>query len=160
MGPWMNRRRLMVRESDLLGGTEILAEEDCWALVAARSVGRLAVSLDGLIEIFPVNYGLDGEDVVFRTNAGRKMSWSRSGEVAFEVDWFDEESHTGWSVVIHGTARDISRLNCPERPLAAEAWTGPKDFLVRINARTISGRRVSRRIVGATQEDPAVDGKR
>lgn len=132
-----------MRAIDLLGGAEIVSEEDCWDMLATRSVGHLAVTLDGRIEIFPVNYGLDGAGIVFRTNAGRKMSWSTSGEVAFEVDYVDEETHYGWSVVIHGTAQDITRFDSPERQVAAQPWTGPKDFLVRIAPRTITGRRVT-----------------
>ena len=131
-----------MRAIDLVGGTEIVSDDDCWDMLATQSIGRLAVSLDGQIEIFPVNYGLDGDGIIFRTNAGRKFTWSTEGEVAFEVDSVDERSHYGWSVVIHGTARDISRYDGPQRQGAAQAWSGPKDFLVRIAPRSITGRRV------------------
>jgi nitroimidazol reductase NimA-like FMN-containing flavoprotein (pyridoxamine 5'-phosphate oxidase superfamily) len=130
-----------MRAIDLLGGTEVISDDDCWDMLATKSVGRLAVTMDGRIEIFPVNYEIDGEGIVFRTNGGRKMSWATSGEVAFEVDCVDEETHYGWSVVIHGTARDISRSD----RASPDSWTGPKAFLVRVDPRNISGRQVTPR---------------
>ena len=132
-----------MRALDLLGGTEILSEQDCWDLLGAESVGRLALSIDGRIEVFPVNYGLDGNGIVFRTNAGRKMYWGAGSEVAFEVDSLDKASRAGWSVVVHGTARDITRFDGPERQMAARSWTGDKDFLIRIAPRSVAGRRVA-----------------
>jgi nitroimidazol reductase NimA-like FMN-containing flavoprotein (pyridoxamine 5'-phosphate oxidase superfamily) len=131
-----------MRSIDLLGGTEILRDEDCWDLLASESIGRVAVAFGGQVDIFPVNYGLDGDGIVFRTNAGRKMTGALSGEVAFEVDRIDPEGKTGWSVVVHGDARDISQFDGPERLRAAQPWTGSKDFLVRIAPRSITGRRV------------------
>ena len=128
---------------DLLGATGILSEGECWERLSARSVGRLAVILDGRVEIFTVNYGLDGEGVIFRSNAGRKMCGAWNREVTFEVDSVDTEAGTGWSVVIHGPARDITRFDAPMRQIAARSWTGPKDFLVRIAPRSLSGRRLA-----------------
>jgi hypothetical protein len=71
------------------------------------------------------------------------MTAALSGEVAFEVDSFDEDAKAGWSVVVHGEARDVSRFDGPDRMRAAQAWTGSKDFLFRIAPRSVSGRRVA-----------------
>ena len=131
-----------MRNIDLLGGTEILDEQDCWDLLRSHTVGRLAVTTGTEVDIFPVNYGLDGNGIIFRTNAGRKMTWTHGQQVAFEVDSIDTATRTGWSVVVHGTARDITRYDSPERLAAARAWPGHKDFLVRIAARTVTGRRI------------------
>lgn len=128
---------------DPLGGTEILTDEECWELLGNHHVGRVAVTIGGEVDIFPVNYGLDGDGILFRTNAGRKMSGAFSREVAFEIDSIDPITETGWSVVVHGQARDITRFDGPQRQGATQAWTGPKDFLIRIAARSISGRRVA-----------------
>ena len=132
-----------MRAIDLLGGGSIVSENDCWDMLQTQSVGRVAFTLDGQVEIFPVNYGLDGDGVIFRTNVGRKLSGTTLGEVAFEVDSIEPQTKCGWSVVIHGTARDISRFDSLERRRAVETWAGSKDFLVRITPRTITGRRVS-----------------
>ena len=131
-----------MKNIDLLGGTEILDEEDCWDLLRAHDVGRLAVANGPEVDICPVNYGVDGDGIIFRTNAGRKMIWASGRPVAFEVDSIDVATRTGWSVVVHGTARDITRHDSPGRLAAARTWSGPKDFLIRIAARTVAGRRI------------------
>ncbi len=128
---------------ELLGGTGILSEGECWERLATQSLGRLALVIDGRLEIFTVNYGLDGDGIIFRSNAGRKMSGAWNRDVTFEVDSIDTDAITGWSVVIHGPARDISRFDVPVRQKAARSWTGPKDFLVRIAPRSLSGRRLA-----------------
>jgi nitroimidazol reductase NimA-like FMN-containing flavoprotein (pyridoxamine 5'-phosphate oxidase superfamily) len=107
-------------------------------------IGRIALAVGNEVDIFPVNYGLDGEGIIFRTNAGRKMAGADGEEVAFELDSVDPQSRSGWSVVVHGTARDITRFDAPPRRLAAQPWTGSKDFLVRISPRSVAGRRAYR----------------
>jgi nitroimidazol reductase NimA-like FMN-containing flavoprotein (pyridoxamine 5'-phosphate oxidase superfamily) len=131
-----------MRSIDLLGGTEILSEADCWDYLATECIGRVAVAFGGQVDIFPVNYGLDGAGILFRTNAGRKMTGATGGEVAFEVDHIDRIDKAGWSVVVHGEARDISQFDGPDRLRSAQPWTGSKDFLFRITPRSITGRRV------------------
>jgi nitroimidazol reductase NimA-like FMN-containing flavoprotein (pyridoxamine 5'-phosphate oxidase superfamily) len=131
-----------MRTIDLLGGTEIVSSGECWEMLATQSIGRIAFTYGGEVDIFPVNYGLDDEGIIFRTNAGRKIAAIDGGELAFEVDAVDPETRSGWSVVIHGTARDITRFDAPLRRLAVSPWTGSKDFLVRISPRTVTGRRV------------------
>ena len=51
---------------------ERLDPEECWALLGQMNVGRLAVLVEGHPDIFPVNYVLDGQGIVFRTGAGTK----------------------------------------------------------------------------------------
>jgi uncharacterized protein len=128
---------------DRLGGTEIIAELDCWELLETHQIGRVVVAIGGELDVFPVNYGLDGEGILFRSNAGRKFTGASGKEVVFEVDDIDLPAKTGWSVVVHGEARDITRYDGPARMGAVQSWTGRKDFLVRIAPRSISGRRIS-----------------
>jgi nitroimidazol reductase NimA-like FMN-containing flavoprotein (pyridoxamine 5'-phosphate oxidase superfamily) len=111
-------------------------------LLATECIGRVAVTFGGQVDVFPVNYGLDGHGILFRTNAGRKVTGAMAGEVAFEVDSIDPTAKAGWSVVVHGEARDISQFDGPERTRSAQPWTGSKDFLFRIAPRSITGRRV------------------
>jgi uncharacterized protein len=128
---------------DLGDKTEAIPYEDCHDLLASQVVGRLVVLVDGRVEIFPVNYGLDGDGIVFRTNAGTKLRGLLSGEVVFEVDHIDLTTRSGWSIIVRGNAQNISHFDSPPlRERAKEPWAGPKDFLVRITPRTLSGRRV------------------
>jgi nitroimidazol reductase NimA-like FMN-containing flavoprotein (pyridoxamine 5'-phosphate oxidase superfamily) len=41
---------------------------------------------DGQPPIFPVNFAVDGDTVVFRADPGTKLAPASSGRVAFEVD--------------------------------------------------------------------------
>jgi hypothetical protein len=91
------------------------------------------------IDIFPVNYRLAGHDIAFRTNMGCKLLEATTAEVAFEVDRFDPESKTGWSVVIHGQAtNDVLATDNDKEP----SWTGAKSYFVRITQSAVSGRAI------------------
>ena len=127
-------------------GLLILDEATCWELVASKQIGRIAVAAANRPDIFPMNYALDGQHLVFQTLPGIKLASAVLGKaVAFEIDEMDEEAHTGWSVVIHGVASEIEGT---ENLLAAEAlgirpWAeSPKYRYLRLTADSISGRRV------------------
>ena len=56
----------------------------------------------------PVNYLLDGEEVVFRTGEGAKLAAaSRGVVVGFQADEIDVERRNGWSVLGVGEAYEI-----------------------------------------------------
>jgi nitroimidazol reductase NimA-like FMN-containing flavoprotein (pyridoxamine 5'-phosphate oxidase superfamily) len=124
-----------------------IAENECLELLAAHSVGRIAVVHDGRPLIFPVNYVLDGRTVAFRTDAGTKFDWAVMGPVAFEVDWTDPMYHEGWSVMVQGIGRDITGgLDAQSQRVTAHTLTpwagGAKDHWVAIASPVISGRRI------------------
>jgi nitroimidazol reductase NimA-like FMN-containing flavoprotein (pyridoxamine 5'-phosphate oxidase superfamily) len=128
---------------DLASSIEVISYEECRELLGTERIGRLAVVVDGRPEIFPVNYGLDGDGVLVRSDRGLKVSAALVGEVAFEVDSIDLDEHSGWSVVVHGRAEDISHFDGPVlRARADVPWTGPKDSLIRIAMTWVTGRRV------------------
>lgn len=87
---------------------EILDENQCLALLNSHEVGRIAFEFEGRIEIFPVNYGIEGAVIVFRTSPGTKLEAMPKTEVAFEVDSWDPDSATGWSVVARGPAEEVT----------------------------------------------------
>ncbi len=127
-------------------GLEVIDEDECWSLIAGRTVGRLGVAIKNRPDIFPVNYRVVERTLLLRTAAGVKLAAATLGVgVAFEVDDFDEVTHHGWSVVIHGTAHELESLD--ER-LEAESsppipWaTSQKDRFVRVDVEEISGRRI------------------
>jgi nitroimidazol reductase NimA-like FMN-containing flavoprotein (pyridoxamine 5'-phosphate oxidase superfamily) len=90
------------------GGMAVLTEDECLVLLGSHEVGRIAFSTDDRIEILPVNYGIEGRIIVFRTNAGTKLSAARASAVAFEVDGWESASGVGWSVVAKGRAEEIT----------------------------------------------------
>jgi uncharacterized protein len=123
----------------------VLGEDDCWQLLARSEVGRLAVSKHNVPEIFPVNFVIDNRTILFRTAEGTKMAaLAGSGRVAFEIDGFDAPTGQAWSVVVHGTAERVERLNdvfaTHELPLFP--WdSAPKPVFVRIDPLRVTGRR-------------------
>jgi nitroimidazol reductase NimA-like FMN-containing flavoprotein (pyridoxamine 5'-phosphate oxidase superfamily) len=125
-----------------------LSREQCLELLADEYVGRLAVIVGGRPEVFPVNYVLDGDAIVFRTNPGTKLAGTTQGEVAFEVDQLHHPTRSGWSVVVHGVAQEVTGLDRPdllERLIALPlgVWAGgDRPHLVRIAPREMTGRRV------------------
>jgi uncharacterized protein len=127
-----------------------LSREDCLALLASNSFGRLVVG-SGRREppvIRPVNYAFDArsESVVFRTASGSKFHFLvRASRAAFEIDGVDPASRTGWSVIIAGVTEEVTNpLEVRHlEGLRHETWApGEKSHWIRIRARTVSGRRI------------------
>ena len=128
---------------------EILDEQQCQHLLASKDIGRIAFSVQGEPEIFPVNYAADGSTVVFRTGEGTKLQLAVMLRVAFEVDDWDPATGVGWSVVIKGVAEEItsgidpfamalrSRRVVPLAPGVREYW-------IAVYAGEITGRRLGR----------------
>ncbi|QEE61175.1 pyridoxamine 5'-phosphate oxidase family protein [Salinibacterium sp. dk2585] len=123
-----------------------LSDDECWGLLPTSQLGRLAVSVGGSPDIFPVNYVVDGRSVVFRTAEGTKLlELTINSNVAFEADGWDEL--TAWSVVVRGTARQLERqrdiLRADELPL--RPWTPTLKYIyVRISPEVVTGRRIVR----------------
>lgn len=124
-----------------------LSEAECWRLLAERHLGRLAITDAHGPMVFPVNYAVYDDAVVFRTNPGSRLDATAGGApVAFEVDAVDEGSRTGWSVIVRGRvaevveAADLERL----RALPLYPWApGAKSRYVRIRPSSIAGRRIA-----------------
>ena len=55
-------------------GLEVIEPDECRRLLAADDVGRLAIIDGGTPAVFPINYALDGDAIVFRTGPGTKLS--------------------------------------------------------------------------------------
>ena len=59
-------------------GLEELSVGECMDYLAGSQVGRLALVVDGHPAIFPVNYVLDGEQILYRTVKDHRPSDTRS----------------------------------------------------------------------------------
>ncbi|WP_207782084.1 pyridoxamine 5'-phosphate oxidase family protein [Phytoactinopolyspora limicola] len=127
-------------------GLDVLGRDECLALMATVPVGRLVFTEGALPAIQPVNFGLDGEDVVIRIGMGSKLALAaRSAIVAFECDEYDEQGMTGWSVVVVGRAEAVG--DEAERRRLAELritpWAlGHRPYYLRIVPDLIRGRRI------------------
>jgi nitroimidazol reductase NimA-like FMN-containing flavoprotein (pyridoxamine 5'-phosphate oxidase superfamily) len=129
-----------------LDGLEILSPAECWALLGEAKVGRVGVSLGALPAIFPVNYATAEDAVVFCTGPGIKLrAATANAVVAFEVDGFDEDAGTGWSVLVVGTCSetDDTTFLSDEARGRLRPWAGGgRDHVVRLSSEFVSGRRI------------------
>lgn len=89
-------------------GLIVLERDECFDLLGQATFGRIAITIDALPMILPVNFRLVNERVVFRTSPGSKLDAASVGQVvSFEVDGVDAFSHAGWSVVATGVAQVV-----------------------------------------------------
>jgi hypothetical protein len=96
-----------------------------------------------------VNYALDGQVIVFRSDPGLKLSGAAFGSVAFEVDEIDTGAPGGWSVAVAGLGREFTGAldgsSEREQAMPLVPWAGgTKDHWVRITDPVITGRRLRR----------------
>jgi uncharacterized protein len=128
-------------------GLEILPFDVCLRLLASVPVGRIGFCADGEMVILPVNHIIDGQDPVFCTARGAKLSGAEGKDlVTFEADEYDEESRSGWSVVVTGRAEliyddaEVERLS----QLGLRPWVTAveRPFWIRIRPTAVSGRQI------------------
>ena len=123
-----------------------LDRDQCLELLGSARLGRVVLSVNCLPVALPVNVALLGDDVVFATGAGSTLNAALRGDVlSIEADGIDGLYHTGWSVLVTGTASVIT--NGPEldraRRLPLSPWApGPHPYYVRIPSTLVSGRRI------------------
>lgn len=127
---------------------EHLSSQECWKLLALHPVGRIGVLVDSAPEIYPVNHVVDGNTIVFRTDAGNKLrGLERSPSVCFEADGLNLDDQTGWSVLVKGWAAELTTAEDLRRAqdLPLRFWAlGEKAHWVRITPREVTGRRIHR----------------
>ncbi|WP_022883329.1 pyridoxamine 5'-phosphate oxidase family protein [Glaciibacter superstes] len=132
-----------------------LSEDEAWALLSTARFGRVAVSIAGQPDVFPVNYVAQAGSVTFRTAEGTKLFGLTANEkVAFEVDDYTETE--GWSIVVKGTAHALeTEAEIAEAEhLPLKSWIpSVKRHYVRIDVHELSGRR----FVFGQEPDPEVD---
>jgi nitroimidazol reductase NimA-like FMN-containing flavoprotein (pyridoxamine 5'-phosphate oxidase superfamily) len=136
-----------MRFVDSRTGIEVLEREECLTLLGGDVIGRLAVVAGGAALVFPVNYALDGDAIVFRTASGTKLDAASRALASFEIDSFDRETRSGWSVVVTGRLEEATPYDGAMlervRHLPVEPWAqGEKPHWMRLVPARITGRRV------------------
>jgi uncharacterized protein len=130
-------------------GLEILPVDECLRLLASVPIGRVGFVADGEVVILPVNHVVDGQDVIFRTAYGSKVAAAGGQDrAAFEADHYNEETRSGWSVLVSGRAEvvdaeaDIQRLSLSLSRLGVYPWITAvrHPFWIRITPTSVSGR--------------------
>jgi transcriptional regulator with XRE-family HTH domain len=120
---------------------------ECKQRLAGGGIGRfLFVEPDRGPVAIPVNFRMDGDDVVFRTASGGTVPpGPHERRVSFEVDHLDDALSEGWSVLVSGKAQVITDPAGLARAeaLHVEPWAGgDRPIYVRLTGSQITGRRI------------------
>jgi uncharacterized protein len=126
------------------GALERLPEKECHRLMSSVSFGRIVYTRQAMPAVDVVNFALDGDDIVIRTDAGGKLAAAtRKSVVAFEVDDIDTTRRCGWSVTAVGHSREvtdpdeIARL----RRIGLRPWApGNREHFIKITPGILNGR--------------------
>ena len=124
-----------------LGYIVTIDPDECRRLLGEAVVGRVSwVSRTRGIQVLPVNFALVGDRIVFRVDEGSILAeLTQPVEVAFQVDDLDQQTATGWAVLVQGTA---SKWDGKVPDL--QSWApGFRDVAVAIEPTRWSGRSVS-----------------
>ena len=141
--------------NDLNTGLLTLDRTTCMELLATEQLGRIVLVIGGRPEIFPVNYAVDGEGIVFRTERGTKLSAAAIAPVLFEVDHLDVDDGSAWSVIVRGRCNLVGEYESPM--LRGEIsrqprypWAGAdKPYVLRVRPTSVTGRRIASRVAPA-----------
>jgi nitroimidazol reductase NimA-like FMN-containing flavoprotein (pyridoxamine 5'-phosphate oxidase superfamily) len=125
-----------------------LSAAECLARLESQSggVGRIALTTPTGPMIYPLNFVVHEQAVVFRTSASTALGRSPWGvDVAFEVDHLDLKERQGWSVVVRGCAHIIDDPDDEDRMRSLrrepQPWAdGLRRTYIRIPMREITGR--------------------
>lgn len=121
-----------------------IGPELCWELLESTALGRVAIATPAGAEIVPVNYVVDGANVLFRSSPGAKFTaLVEHPDVALEIDGVDAKRTAAFSVIVKGRAEvlDLAAEIDAAEALGLRPWTATvKLRWVRIRAHEVTGR--------------------
>jgi len=121
-----------------------MTEAECREHLAAGGVGRfLYVEAQRGPVAVPVNFKMDGDDVIFPHDSMAAAVHQR--HVSFDVDHIDDARSEGWSVLLTGTAHVITNPDELDhvRALHVEPWAGgDRPSYIRLTPAKVTGRRI------------------
>jgi hypothetical protein len=128
---------------------EPLSRYECWQLVTEAAgpdgIARVVWSgPDGAPAIVPVNFAVADGFLWFQTTADSRLARECSDQrVLVEVDQVDSAEHTGWSVVVSGTATAVPPESDPGLLGSLQVWPqGARELLIQVEAEELTGRRL------------------
>jgi nitroimidazol reductase NimA-like FMN-containing flavoprotein (pyridoxamine 5'-phosphate oxidase superfamily) len=141
-------------------GLEVLTEGECFAKLETAPIGRVVYSDRALPVIVPVNFILDGTDIVIRTQRRSRLATHAPGHVvAFEVDDIDPANRSGWSVVLTGCFELVDEPDEVRRldDLDLRSWApSAHDRYLKLRPDLVTGRRIP--FAGPSSDDALAAG--
>lgn len=130
-------------DADSAGHLVDLSTDECWDLLRATAVGRLAWNSEKGPTVVPVNFAVTTDGIDVRTTAySAAAREADDSPVSFQADHVDPGARTGWSVLAHGHVRidwSFGRVDAPE----IDVWpTGARPLRLHVEVEQISGRRL------------------
>ena len=120
-----------------------LGRAECLELLAAHEVGRVAYCDEAGPVVLPVNYALDGSDILIKVSPHSALAQHlRDASASFQIDDFESYTQSGWSVLVRGTASHVEPTEVPADTRAVPWAEGVRTLHVRIAAREVTGRRL------------------
>lgn len=120
--------------------------------VAGASLGRLVYFARALPNVWPTTHLVDDDLIIVNAHSDSDLCRSlrsspmNSVVIAYEVDVFDSERHTGWCVVVTGPLsfldEDIvkNRVDLDKLRARLPGWADPEDIaLLGISAEVVTG---------------------
>ncbi len=127
-------------------GLEEMTREECLERLNSAHVGRIGATVEFRPFIFPVNFRMYGNKILIRSVPGTKLDAALSGQVvAFEIDGFTDDGVAGWSVLVRGSADEVTdpeeRAKAEEVEIHNYAFDEQPERIVLISTAGMSGRR-------------------
>jgi uncharacterized protein len=128
---------------------EAIGRQQCLDLMESNHLGRVAWQAADLPQILPVTYAMHQGFVYFRTAPESILAeLAQPRSVALEVDELDQQSRSGWSIVMHARSSAVSEPEALADLWASDSlvpWaSGNRTLFIRIRLERVSGRVVRR----------------
>lgn len=121
--------------------------DECQVLLACGLVGRVALCTPEGPQIFPVNYAVYENAVVFRTapySVLGSLAWNQ--RLALEIDHVDYERRRGWSVVASGRGEmveDPDEIAAIRSSWDPSPWAGgERQLFIKLQWTSLTGRQI------------------
>ncbi|HEX5940373.1 MAG TPA: pyridoxamine 5'-phosphate oxidase family protein [Dehalococcoidia bacterium] len=129
---------------------EPIGRQQCLDLIESHHLGRIAWQAADLPQILPITYAMLQGSIYFRTLPdGLLAELAQPTSVALEVDELDQQTRSGWAIVLHGHSSAVR-----EPAELADLWasdslvpwaSGNRTLFIRIRPDRLDGRIVRRR---------------
>jgi nitroimidazol reductase NimA-like FMN-containing flavoprotein (pyridoxamine 5'-phosphate oxidase superfamily) len=126
-----------------------LSKAECFELLRQKQIGRFVFQDAEGPAAVPVNYGIAGDEIVFRVEQRSHLRDVAAGPVAFQVDHTEPDSGAGWSVLVRGSGHEVAPDRVPALLRLMDGafphpWVeGVHNVWVSISFQTVTGRRLT-----------------
>jgi nitroimidazol reductase NimA-like FMN-containing flavoprotein (pyridoxamine 5'-phosphate oxidase superfamily) len=122
---------------------QTLNPDECWEHLRRHRIGRIGFNRGRGDRIHPVDYTVDGEELVLGTSPDSELGmffllFSAGALVPFEVDELAEDAAERWSVLVRGQLRATET----PPPTAVVTPEGHDELWLRLVPVQVTGRRL------------------